>query len=435
MQKRREFLLVIFLFSILLITACDLFKGLYQQPSPVLEQEKSPRGVITLDSNAETAKLEVYNLPFLDEKNNYEIWLFDSQINVMESLGTFKVHENGSAVINAKASKADIDDADAVIITLEEFPIIEPSYSNITVLKGNITVHADTTEVKLSKPPETILPERKAESKPEEKEEIEAMSAIVIIAQETELIRLAPEADDPDKDNLAYTYTSPFNENGEWQTKYGDAGQYTVTISVSDGELSASEQALIIVNKKEEPPIIQKFSPETTSLETSEDSTIDFSISANDLNNDPLKFSWKVDNAEKATDKSFNYKLSFDDAGTHSVSVFVSDSISEVSQSWAVNVKNVNRKPVLENIEEITVKETETVRITPSAVDPDKDPLTFKISEPVGDDGVWETNYDSAGTYTVTVSVSDGTDTVTQDLKVTVQNVNRPPVIKGIGKR
>ena len=48
---------------------------------------------------------------------------------------------------------------------------------------------------------------------------------IVIVAQETDLVNLAPTADDPDKNtNLVYTFTSPLNENGEWQTKYGDAG-------------------------------------------------------------------------------------------------------------------------------------------------------------------------------------------------------------------
>lgn len=437
---------------LLILNGCDLFKGLYQATpqtgvgfvplEKIISEEKLPRGIITLDSKEETARLEVFNLPVLADTQNYEIWLFDSQINVMETLGTFKVNENGSAVINAKASKADISDSDAVIITIEEFPVVEPDPSNITVLRGEITVKADTIEVKLV--PVTVLP-REVEIKPEEavkpatmeeKQKEIAEGAIVIIAQETELISLSPDAEDPDKDTkLAYSYTSPFNENGEWQTKYGDAGQYTVTITVSDGELSSSSQALVIVNKKEEPPVIQKFTPETTSLEANEDTSVDFSIEASDLNNDQLKFSWKVDNTETSTDKAFSYKLGFEDAGTHTVSVGVSDSTSEVSQSWSVNVKNVNRKPVLEKIEVISIKETETVRITPSAVDPDKDSLTFRISEPVGDDGVWETSYESAGTYTVTVSVTDGIDTVTQDVKITVQNVNRPPVIKGIVKR
>src|SRR3989338_4095103 len=77
--------------------------------------------------------------------------------------------------------------------------------------------------------------------------------------QETEKISLQADATDPDRDKLTTTYTLPLNEKGEWQTNYGDAGEYKSTITVSDGTESVSEGILILVNKKEEPPEISSY--------------------------------------------------------------------------------------------------------------------------------------------------------------------------------
>src|SRR3989338_8521700 len=78
---------------------------------------------------------------------------------------------------------------------------------------------------------------------------------------ETDLISLQPKATDPDAQNLIYSYSEPLSENGQWQTTYGDAGEYNVAITVSDGELSSSQEVLLVVSKKEEKPAIESFAP------------------------------------------------------------------------------------------------------------------------------------------------------------------------------
>ena len=45
----------------------------------------------------------------------------------------------------------------------------------------------------------------------------------------------------------------------------------------------------------------------------------------------------------------------------------------------------------------------------------------------------YKTTYDDAGEYKVTIKVTDGKDSVSQDVKVTVKNVNRPPILQDIG--
>jgi len=93
---------------------------------------------------------------------------------------------------------------------------------------------------------------------------------------------------------------------------------------------------------------------------------------------------------------------------------------------------NVNRLPELDEIADVTVKETDTVIIEPNAYDPDGQEMIYTISEPVGDDGVWDTTYDDAGEYSIVVTASDGEDEVSQTVVITVENVNRAPVIKDI---
>jgi len=44
-------------------------------------------------------------------------------------------------------------------------------------------------------------------------------------------------ATDTDNDNLTFSYSSPLNSSGYWQTSYQDSGNYTVNVSVSDGNL------------------------------------------------------------------------------------------------------------------------------------------------------------------------------------------------------
>lgn len=291
-----------------------------------------------------------------------------------------------------------------------------------------------------------IVEEKEGDTKEEENQEDvkeeekdsqpdgETAKAIVIIASETELVSLVPKADDPDADKLKYTYTSPIGADGRWQTQYGDAGEYTITVTVSDGELSNSRDVLLILNKKEETPKIDSVKPDTAAINIKETESIDFSVSASDLNKDPLTYNWKFDGNDVSDKDSFSYTSTYDDAGAHTVKLDISDGTLTTTQLWSASVENVNRKPVLDEIADIIVKETGTAQITPKATDPDGDTIKYSISDPVGDSGTWETTYDDSGEYIVKVTASDGVDETSQDVKVTVENVNRAPVIVDIAK-
>ncbi|MFH0868148.1 MAG: hypothetical protein V1831_02455 [Candidatus Woesearchaeota archaeon] len=260
--------------------------------------------------------------------------------------------------------------------------------------------------------------------------------ATVIIVEETELVSLVPKAEDPDKDVLTFTFTSPLDANGEWQTNYGDAGEYTVTATASDSLLTASKEVLIIVNRKEEAPVLESFKPESTIVEIGETDIVSFKVIVSDLNNDELIYSWKLDGIEIGNDDSIEYLTTYEDSGAHTVKVSVSDGMFDTEKIWSITVNNVNREPLLEGIDDMQAEETDTIIVVLEASDPDGDELSYEIDDKrfVQDGNVftWETTYDDAGTHLIKATVSDGVDTTSQEFTVTIENVNRAPVILDI---
>lgn len=283
----------------------------------------------------------------------------------------------------------------------------------------------------------TVIGEVTKEEAKEEEAVVSEGEPVVIVVQETELVSLSPQAEDPDKDtDLVFTFTSPLNENGEWQTTYGDAGEYTITLTASDGESTTSRDVLIIVNKKEETPTIDSAKPIESGLTIDETQAVEFGVVASDLNKDDLAYAWKFDGNDVGNEADYTYQSTYEDSGTHTLKVEVSDGMSSASKIWSVDVTNVNRKPVLEGIADIEAGETDKITITALATDDDGDEITYGISDDrfEQEDNVftWSTDYDSAGTYEATISANDGQDTTEQEFTVTVNNVNRPPVITDI---
>ena len=106
--------------------------------------------------------------------------------------------------------------------------------------------------------------------------------------EETEKLSLGLETDDPDSDKLTYTFTQPLDTNGDWQSTYGDAGEYKASVTLSDGETEVSEDILIIVTKKEEEPTIETFFPKEEYIMIDENQKIKFGASGLDPNMDKL---------------------------------------------------------------------------------------------------------------------------------------------------
>jgi len=68
-----------------------------------------------------------------------------------------------------------------------------------------------------------------------------------VIVTEGQMARITAVAYDYDNDSVTITYPSPFNSNGYWQTGFNDAGNYTLTVSATDGHFTVYRNVTVIV--------------------------------------------------------------------------------------------------------------------------------------------------------------------------------------------
>ena len=233
------------------------------------------------------------------------------------------------------------------------------------------------------------------------------------------------------------TYDSPRSvlAKGQYVTANGLGGLFAWEIDADNGDiLNAMHEGLggVVgpINKK---PVISL----ANSFSVNSGENITITASATDADNDPLTYSWSIDNALTATgtdSASVAVTASTVTQNTNYVlTLTVSDGTANVSKSTTLTVvapTTGNNAPVVEMIADVTIEENMQTNVAVSATDADNDPLTFSWNVPAGltlsgaDANVTltATEVDADTNYTVSVDVSDGTVVTTQSFTVTVTN-------------
>ena len=88
-------------------------------------------------------------------------------------------------------------------------------------------------------------------------------------------------------------------------------------------------------------PQITSYLPQDLTLSIDVSDSIDFSVTATDPENDPLSYVWKLDGFIQSTEDHWTYQTDSGSAGSHLVSVKVSDGVNTSnlpSISWFVTV-------------------------------------------------------------------------------------------------
>ncbi len=259
------------------------------------------------------------------------------------------------------------------------------------------------------------------EMKDQTPEEIDSSGLPTKTVKEGDLIEFPNlKATDPDGDTIEYTFTSPLNRKGKWQTKEGDAGKYKITITASDGKNTVSQDVVLIVKSLNKPPAIEI---EEETILISEGEKVEIRARTTDPDGDQVKLSYTgwMTGPVRTTD--------YRDAGEHTVILTATDGKVEVREEVTVIVENVNRGPKLQQIGDIVITEGDKITIEPRATDPDGDKLNFIYSKPVDPTGVWETKEGDAGKYRIMVTATDGELEDTTSFYVVVESLNKPPVI------
>ncbi len=272
---------------------------------------------------------------------------------------------------------------------------------------------------------EILEEENKANETLTEEKNTSNNKKIDIIATEGDLIDLKPFVIDPDGDNVTIGFTAPFDKNGVWQTKIGDAGFYSLIVTATDNKDSfVTKQIKISVLPANRPPVINI----ADTLTFKEGDLIKLNPDIYDEDKDEVVVTYS------GWMNSSIYQSNYDDAGEYKVKIKADDSHTIVTKDINIVVKDVNRKPVLEllNKPSIKVVEGDLVEIKANAYDPDGNEVTLKFSEPLDSNGKWKTKKGDAGTYELYVTASDGANTVKSTVLLEVLKKNEPPVIDSI---
>lgn len=255
-------------------------------------------------------------------------------------------------------------------------------------------------------------------------------------------------ATDPDRDTLTYNALG-LPPGLTWNTAtgqisgtltYDSAGVHVVSIGVHDGTTWVLNSFVWTVS--DSAPIVGAIADKINS----EGDVVSLPpIPVTDLGGD-LVFSFSAMNLPPGLTinpltGAIAGTLSYTAAAVYSVGIKVSDAngaFTVVAFTWTVN--NVNRPPTV-SAPNRTNAENDTVAYATTAADPDLDTLTYSASGlPAGISINSSTgaltgtlDYTTAGTYTPTITVGDGTVTASAPFVWLVTETNAPPVLTNPG--
>ncbi|MBI4895417.1 MAG: tandem-95 repeat protein [Candidatus Aenigmarchaeota archaeon] len=227
-----------------------------------------------------------------------------------------------------------------------------------------------------------------------------------------------------------------------WTPNFTQAGNYTVVFIVSDGNLTDNESIIIQVNNTNRNPVLSQIGNKSTN----ENSTLQFTLNATDVDGDVLIFSSSslpIGSVLNSTSGFFNWTPNFTQAGNYTVVFIVSDSSLSVNESIVIQVNNTNRSPILSQIGNKSVLENSTLQFTINGSDPDGDSITFSlIGLPNGalfnltsELFNWTPNFTQSGNYSVVFIVSDFTLSSNETIIIQVNNTNRQPILNTVGNK
>ncbi|MDP8238819.1 MAG: Ig-like domain-containing protein [Candidatus Hatepunaea meridiana] len=274
---------------------------------------------------------------------------------------------------------------------------------------------------------------------------------------EGKMLRLRVTAYDPDGDEMTLAVNMddlPGNpvfdelENGigslDWRPAFDTADEYEVVFTVSDDEFDVEETVTItVVNVNREPVLT-----EIGDKQVNEGEELTFTLEATDPDDDGLTFSVEnLPDGAELNGADFTWSPRHDQAESYEVTFIVTDDgEGELSdeETITISVDEVNRPPEWTEIpiDVIEAHEIDNIQFDLTGIDPDNDDLTIEYeSFDIPEEGIeftdngngtasfsWQTDYNSAGQYSATFTLSDGDFEVVGEVDIQIDETNREPV-------
>ena len=243
------------------------------------------------------------------------------------------------------------------------------------------------------------------------------------------------------------------NGNGsgafDFNPTFVQAGVYNVRFIATDGVLADTEMVAITVDDAgNQRPVLAAIGARNVN----EGANLNFNTSASDLDATiptlttvgiPANATFS-DNGDGTG--TFDFNPDFAQAGVFNVTFIASDGALADSEVVAITVNNINLAPVLAAIGPRNVNEGAVLNFTATATDPDATtPTLTALNVPLNatfvDNGNgtgtfnFSPSFTQAGVFNVTFIASDGVLADSEVVAITVNNVNRAPVLAAIGPR
>ena len=231
---------------------------------------------------------------------------------------------------------------------------------------------------------------------------------------------------DADGDELTYSWNFGDGETSTVASPkhtYEEAGTYEVSLTVSDGQIEKTTKKNVVVNKKVDPEEnvapVADFSAKATGL------SVAFKNNSSDEDGDTLEYSWDFGDGKTSTAANPTYKYA--KKGTYDVVLTVTDGKETATKKLSVTVNdgNVgdNHAPVVDFYYEFKGLDG---FVMSNVTDEDGDTLTYHWD--FGDGNTSDKmepshKYATGGEKVVTLTVSDGKETVSKTYRFTLQNV------------
>lgn len=277
------------------------------------------------------------------------------------------------------------------------------------IVPANTTPHEQTQE-------KTSLPSQQPSLKLADDAE-----TIRKVFKEGELVSIKPKVTDLDNDQVTVTFTPPLNASGEWQTKKGDAGEYTSMVTAADGKSTTQKAVLLVIEATDLPPVIEV----ADHVEIHEGEAVTVKPRVMDPENKSVTITFS-----SPLDRQGIWRSGFKDAGSYPLNITAYDGKNTVVKRITLTVLDKNRVPSLDPLPPIVVKEGQLVMVKPKATDPDGDPVVFTFTPPLNASGAWATKVGDVGGYTSNVTASDGKARDEKTVSIVVNKANKAPVIE-----
>ncbi len=241
---------------------------------------------------------------------------------------------------------------------------------------------------------------------------------------ETDFVRISASTFDLDNDKVRLYYTLPLDHEGEWQTGYDDAGEYNITITADDGKARSQHKVRLIVKNKNQLPQQME-----TKIVATEGETVNLKTLIRDPDGDALQFSFGA-----PFDAGGEWRTAYGDRGTYFTTFNASDGEFAVEGRAQIVVTPGNKAPqIISSFSEggvVRMKEGQKLDFWAEVEDDDALKYEWELEGKTistSEAGSVHFDFDKAGSYTLKLTVDDGSEKATKEWTLDVENTNRKP--------